>query len=65
VEFKMPASLRVGEAVEVDVKIGNNINSCMDVSFLQVYVSLFNLTPSNQGCAVFSHFTYITPAVKS
>jgi uncharacterized protein YfaS (alpha-2-macroglobulin family) len=38
VEFKMPASLRVGEAVEVDVKIGNNINSCMDVSSLQVYV---------------------------
>ncbi|PNF39127.1 hypothetical protein B7P43_G01344, partial [Cryptotermes secundus] len=34
VEFKMPASLRVGEAVEVDVKIGNNINSCMDVTAL-------------------------------
>ena len=32
VDFKLPTSLRVGEAVEVDVKIGNNINSCMDVS---------------------------------
>jgi hypothetical protein len=38
VEFKLPASLRVGEAVEVDVKIGNNINSCMDVSFLKVFL---------------------------
>ncbi|XP_069675584.1 C3 and PZP-like alpha-2-macroglobulin domain-containing protein 8 isoform X2 [Periplaneta americana] len=34
VDFKLPASLRVGEAVEVDVKIGNNINSCMDVTAL-------------------------------
>lgn len=33
VDFKLPPSLRVGEVVEVDVKIGNNINSCMDVSF--------------------------------
>lgn len=36
VDFKLPPSLRVGEVVEVDVKIGNNINSCMDVSFLKV-----------------------------
>ncbi|PSN44641.1 hypothetical protein C0J52_07735 [Blattella germanica] len=34
VDFKLPTSLRVGEAVEVDVKIGNNINSCMDVTAL-------------------------------
>ncbi|KAJ9599485.1 hypothetical protein L9F63_010017, partial [Diploptera punctata] len=31
VDFKLPTSLRVGESVEVDVKIGNNINSCMDL----------------------------------
>ena len=37
VEFKLPPSLRVGEVVEVDVKIGNNINSCMDVSFLKFF----------------------------
>ena len=50
VDFKLPPSLRVGEVVEVDVKIGNNINSCMDVSFLKVlhlydlsYLDWFNL----------------------
>ncbi|XP_071443251.1 C3 and PZP-like alpha-2-macroglobulin domain-containing protein 8 [Hetaerina americana] len=30
--FKLPASLRVGEALEVDVKIVNNINSCLDIT---------------------------------
>jgi len=45
VDFKLPPSLRVGEVVEVDVKIGNNINSCMDVSFLKVllFCDLSNL----------------------
>lgn len=31
VEFHLPPSLRVRETLEVDIKIGNNINSCMDV----------------------------------
>lgn len=31
-EFHLPPSLRVGETLEVDIKIANNINSCMDVS---------------------------------
>jgi hypothetical protein len=31
-EFHLPPSLRVRETLEVDIKIGNNINSCMDVS---------------------------------
>jgi len=43
VEFKLPPSLRVGEVVEVDVKIGNNINSCMDVSCLKVLL-LYDLS---------------------
>ncbi|XP_066993511.2 C3 and PZP-like alpha-2-macroglobulin domain-containing protein 8 [Anabrus simplex] len=34
VAFNLPNSLRVGETVEVDVRIGNNINSCMDVTAL-------------------------------
>nr|CAD7262807.1 unnamed protein product [Timema shepardi] len=34
VDFQLPYSLKVGEAVEVDVRIGNNINSCMDVTAL-------------------------------
>lgn len=32
-EFHLPPTLRVRETLEVDIKIGNNINSCMDVSF--------------------------------
>lgn len=32
VEFHLPSSLRVRETLEVDIKIGNNINTCMDVS---------------------------------
>lgn len=31
-DFHLPPSLRVGETLEVDVKIANNINTCMDVS---------------------------------
>ncbi|XP_030749609.1 C3 and PZP-like alpha-2-macroglobulin domain-containing protein 8 [Sitophilus oryzae] len=34
VEFHMPPSLRVRETLEVDIKIGNNINSCIDVTAL-------------------------------
>ncbi|KAJ8974118.1 hypothetical protein NQ317_019900 [Molorchus minor] len=34
VEFHLPPSLRVRETLEVDIKIGNNINSCMDVTAL-------------------------------
>ncbi|XP_046392318.1 C3 and PZP-like alpha-2-macroglobulin domain-containing protein 8 [Ischnura elegans] len=30
--FRLPSSLRVGEALEVDVKIVNNINSCLDIT---------------------------------
>ncbi|CAH0558876.1 unnamed protein product [Brassicogethes aeneus] len=33
-EFHLPKSLRVRETLEVDIKIGNNINSCMDVTAL-------------------------------
>ncbi|XP_044258121.1 C3 and PZP-like alpha-2-macroglobulin domain-containing protein 8 [Tribolium madens] len=33
-EFHLPPSLRVRETLEVDIKIGNNINSCMDVTAL-------------------------------
>lgn len=36
VHLSMPATLRVGETVQIDVRIGNNINSCLDVSFLFV-----------------------------
>lgn len=34
VDFHLPRSLKVGESAEVDIKIGNNVNSCVDVSFL-------------------------------
>lgn len=40
-EFRLPASLRVGESLEVDVKIGNNINSCMDVSISVAYYIMY------------------------
>ncbi|KAK9879289.1 hypothetical protein WA026_004140 [Henosepilachna vigintioctopunctata] len=33
-EFRLPPSLKVREILEVDIKIGNNINSCMDVTAL-------------------------------
>ncbi|XP_031332513.1 C3 and PZP-like alpha-2-macroglobulin domain-containing protein 8 isoform X2 [Photinus pyralis] len=33
-EFYLPPSLRVGETLEVDIKIANNLNSCMDVTAL-------------------------------
>ncbi|XP_044761651.1 C3 and PZP-like alpha-2-macroglobulin domain-containing protein 8 [Coccinella septempunctata] len=33
-EFRLPKSLRVRESLEVDIKIENNINSCMDVTAL-------------------------------
>ncbi|KAL1132693.1 hypothetical protein AAG570_010645, partial [Ranatra chinensis] len=32
VEFDVPATLKVGESLEVDIKIGNNVNSCIDVN---------------------------------
>ncbi|KAJ1527949.1 hypothetical protein ONE63_007882 [Megalurothrips usitatus] len=32
VDFRLPRSLRVGEVLEVGVKIANNLNSCVDVS---------------------------------
>lgn len=32
VEFRLAPSINVGESLEVDVKIGNNVNSCVDVS---------------------------------
>ncbi|KAL1505490.1 hypothetical protein ABEB36_005049 [Hypothenemus hampei] len=34
VDFRLPKSLRVRETVEVDIKIGNNIHSCVDVTAL-------------------------------
>lgn len=41
VEFHLPPSLKVRETLEVDVKIGNNINSCMDVSNqIKIFISL-------------------------
>ncbi|XP_072949978.1 C3 and PZP-like alpha-2-macroglobulin domain-containing protein 8 [Epargyreus clarus] len=33
-DFLLPPALKVGETVEVDVKITNNINNCMDVTAL-------------------------------
>ncbi|XP_050562834.1 C3 and PZP-like alpha-2-macroglobulin domain-containing protein 8 [Spodoptera frugiperda] len=33
-DFSLPPALKVGETVEVDVKITNNINNCMDVTAL-------------------------------
>ncbi|KAG8227655.1 hypothetical protein J437_LFUL007851 [Ladona fulva] len=45
--FRLPASLRVGEALEVDVKIVNNINSCLDVSIPPIPTSAF--TNSRKG----------------
>ncbi|XP_060802317.1 C3 and PZP-like alpha-2-macroglobulin domain-containing protein 8 [Amyelois transitella] len=33
-DFSLPPVLKVGETVEVDVKITNNINNCMDVTAL-------------------------------
>ncbi|XP_038221686.1 C3 and PZP-like alpha-2-macroglobulin domain-containing protein 8 [Zerene cesonia] len=33
-DFTLPPALKVGETVEVDVKITNNINNCMDVTAL-------------------------------
>ncbi|KAF5292759.1 hypothetical protein FQR65_LT11167 [Abscondita terminalis] len=33
-EFYLPPSLRVGETLEVDIKIVNNLNTCMDVTAL-------------------------------
>ncbi|CAB3235980.1 unnamed protein product [Arctia plantaginis] len=33
-DFSLPLALKVGETVEVDVKITNNINNCMDVTAL-------------------------------
>ncbi|XP_025832303.1 C3 and PZP-like alpha-2-macroglobulin domain-containing protein 8 [Agrilus planipennis] len=33
-DFRLPANLRVGETVEVDIKIVNNLNTCMDVTAL-------------------------------
>ncbi|KAJ0177920.1 hypothetical protein K1T71_006793 [Dendrolimus kikuchii] len=33
-DFALPPALKVGETVEVDVKITNNINNCMDVTAL-------------------------------
>lgn len=40
-EFHLPPSLRVRETLEVDIKIGNNINSCMDVSKLITFLFQF------------------------
>ncbi|CAH1398277.1 unnamed protein product [Nezara viridula] len=34
VEFHLPAGFRAGESLEVDIKIGNNLNSCVDVNAL-------------------------------
>ncbi|CAG9764576.1 unnamed protein product [Ceutorhynchus assimilis] len=34
VDFHLPPSLVVSETLEVDIKIGNNINSCVDVTAL-------------------------------
>ncbi|XP_060524169.1 C3 and PZP-like alpha-2-macroglobulin domain-containing protein 8 [Cylas formicarius] len=34
VEFRLPSSMRVRETLEVDIKIGNNLNSCVDVTAL-------------------------------
>ncbi|XP_054281127.1 C3 and PZP-like alpha-2-macroglobulin domain-containing protein 8 [Macrosteles quadrilineatus] len=34
VEFRLAPSINVGESLEVDVKIGNNVNSCVDVNAL-------------------------------
>ncbi|XP_063546821.1 C3 and PZP-like alpha-2-macroglobulin domain-containing protein 8 [Cydia strobilella] len=33
-DFALPPALKVGETVEIDVKITNNINNCMDVTAL-------------------------------
>ncbi|CAG9135360.1 unnamed protein product [Plutella xylostella] len=33
-DFTLPPALKVGETVEIDVKITNNINNCMDVTSL-------------------------------
>lgn len=35
VEFRLAPSINVGESLEIDVKIGNNVNSCVDVSVLE------------------------------
>lgn len=35
-DFALPPALKVGETVEVDVKITNNINNCMDVSIYEL-----------------------------
>lgn len=37
-DFALPPALKVGETVEVDVKITNNINNCMDVSIFFIEI---------------------------
>ncbi|XP_066247468.1 C3 and PZP-like alpha-2-macroglobulin domain-containing protein 8 isoform X2 [Euwallacea similis] len=34
VDFRMPSSLRIREILEIDIKIGNNVHSCVDVTAL-------------------------------
>lgn len=38
VEFHLPAGFRAGESLEVDIKIGNNLNSCVDVSIINILI---------------------------
>lgn len=41
VDFHLPPNLKVRETLEVDIRIGNNINSCMDVSWGFYVFALF------------------------
>lgn len=53
VEFHLPPSLRVRETLEVDIKIGNNINSCMDVSNYITHILFLLKTVSSYNLIVF------------
>ncbi|XP_073972114.1 C3 and PZP-like alpha-2-macroglobulin domain-containing protein 8 isoform X4 [Rhodnius prolixus] len=48
VDFRLPAAFRVGESLEVDIKIGNNLNSCIDVNALLTLSSGAHFLGSSQ-----------------
>ncbi|KAK9504309.1 hypothetical protein O3M35_010674 [Rhynocoris fuscipes] len=48
VDYRLPAAFRVGESLEVDIKIGNNLNSCIDVNALLTLSSGAHFLGSSQ-----------------
>lgn len=49
VDFHLPRSLKVGESAEVDIKIGNNVNSCVDVRFFLFILLTLKFTKIKTG----------------